>query len=422
MPWTRPAFSTPDACIKNSDVKTELAADIEQTAAGQRADAILRSCVHCGFCNATCPTYQLLGDELDGPRGRIYQIKQVLEGKPATHVLQTHLDRCLTCRACETTCPSGVQYHELLDIGRDLVEQAVTRSLPQRLLRRLILFAFGATGRARLLFGSARLLRPLLPAGLRRRIPTGQRQHRALPVDGPRRMLLLDGCVQPAAEPGINDAARVVFGRLGIRLETVAQAGCCGTLHHHLGATASALDKARANIDAWWPAIEQGSEAIVITASGCAPMVKDYGGMLAGDRAYAARAARVSELARDVSEVLAQEDLSAFKTADAPRIAFHSPCSLQHGQQLNGVVEGLLTRLGYSLVPVRDAHLCCGSAGTYAIFQPRLSRQLRERKLEALQDRRPEAIATANIGCLLHLQAEAEVPVRHWLELLAAKT
>ncbi len=400
-------------------MRTDLTAGFRHTTTGQRAEGILRSCVHCGFCNATCPTYQLLGDELDGPRGRIYQIKQVLEGKPATAVLQTHLDRCLTCRACETTCPSGVQYHMLLDIGRELAERTVPRSLPQRLLRGLILFAFGETKRARLLFGTARLIRPLLPGKLRRRIPLAKPLAHPQATNSLRRMLLLDGCVQPAAAPQINDAARVVFSRLGIDLQTAAQAGCCGTLHHHLGASDAGLNKARANIDAWWPAIEQGSEAIVITASGCAPMIKDYGELLAGDPAYAARAARVSALAKDVSEVLDKEDLSALKPARPRRIAFHSPCSLQHGQQLNGVVEGLLTRLGYSLVPVRDAHLCCGSAGTYSIFQPTLSNELRTRKLDALQDKQPESIATANIGCLLHLQAEAGIPITHWLELLA---
>jgi glycolate oxidase iron-sulfur subunit len=403
-------------------MQTELSERYKNTTAGQRADAVLSSCVHCGFCNATCPTYLILGDELDGPRGRIYQIKQVLEGAPVSTVLQTHLDRCLTCRACETTCPSGVQYHTLLDIGRELVEEAVPRPPLQRLLRRLLLFTLGDTGRARLLFGAARLARPLLPAGLRRRIPLATRLPRPPQTPaGARRMLLLDGCVQPAAAPQINAAARLLFARLGIDLQTAARAGCCGTLHQHLGAGQTALDKARANIDAWWPAIEQGSEAIVITASGCAPMIKDYGELLAEDPAYAARAARVSALAKDVGEVLGEEDLSAFKaSARAPRVAFHSPCSLQHGQQLDGVVEGLLTRLGYTLVPVRDAHLCCGSAGTYSIFQPTLSKQLLERKLDALQAGHPDAIATANIGCLLHLQTEAGVPVTHWLELLAS--
>jgi glycolate oxidase iron-sulfur subunit len=400
-------------------VKTDLTASFRDTAAGQRADRILRNCVHCGFCNATCPTYQLLGDELDGPRGRIYQIKQVLEGQPATPVLQTHLDRCLTCRACETTCPSGVEYHKLLDIGRELVDQSVPRPLPQRLVNRLILFSFGETSRARLLFGAARLLRPLLPTRLRRKIPVVRRLPHGQNIHASRHMLLLEGCVQPAAAPQINDAARILFGRLGIELQTVAQAGCCGTLHHHLGASAAGLNKARANIDAWWPAIERGSEAIIVTASGCAPMIKDYGQLLAGDPVYAPRAARVSALAKDVSEVLDKEDLSALRPAKPQRIAFHSPCSLQHAQQLNGMVEGLLTRLGYTLVPVKDGHLCCGSAGTYSILQPALANRLRTGKLNALQAKRPECIATANIGCLLHLQAEAEVPVRHWLELLA---
>jgi glycolate dehydrogenase iron-sulfur subunit len=400
-------------------VKTSITASFSDTTSGRRADSILRSCVHCGFCNATCPTYQLLGDELDGPRGRIYQIKQVLEGQPATAVLQTHLDRCLTCRSCETTCPSGVEYHRLLDIGRELLEKQVPRPLHQRLLRAMVMFAFGETRRARLLFGAARLLRPLLPAGLRRRIPVAGRLPAPPAATGARRMLLLDGCVQPAAAPQINAAARILFNRLGIELQTAAQAGCCGSLHHHLGAVEAALDKARANIDAWWPAVEQGCEAIVITASGCAPLVKEYGELLATDPAYAERAARVSALARDVSEVIAGEDLSALKPDTTPRIAFHSPCTLQHGQQLDGVVEDILARLGYSLVPVRDAHLCCGSAGTYSIFQPALSGRLRTQKLSALQDKQPEQIATANIGCLLHLQAESQVPVRHWVELVA---
>jgi len=401
-------------------LKTELTAAFGNSPLGLRADPVLRSCVHCGFCNATCPTYQLLGDELDGPRGRIYQIKQVLEGGPATTTLQTHLDRCLTCRACETTCPSGVEYHKLLDIGRELVEQRVPRPAVQRLLRRLLLFALSETSRARLLFGTARVLRPLLPAGLRRKIPVAKRLHHSPRVHAGRCMLLLDGCVQPAAMPQINDAARLLFDKLGIALETVTQAGCCGALHHHLGDSQRGLDKARANIDAWWPAIEQGAEAIVITASGCAPMVKSYGEWLASDPDYAARAARVSALTRDVSELLGSEDLTAIKPTKTRRIAFHSPCSLQHGQKLNGMVEALLTRLGYTLVPVRDAHLCCGSAGTYSILQADIADQLRTRKLHALQEKQPELIATANIGCLMHLQAASSVPVEHWLEVLAS--
>ncbi|VAW71516.1 Glycolate dehydrogenase, iron-sulfur subunit GlcF [hydrothermal vent metagenome] len=398
-------------------MKTELTQTHLNSARGQRADNILRSCVHCGFCNATCPTYQLLGDELDGPRGRIYQIKQLLEGQPATHSMQTHLDRCLTCRACETTCPSGVDYHSLLDIGRELVDEQLPRSLPQKFLRRALVFFLGNTQRAKLLFGTARLFRPLLPSGLKHKIPTVGRIPRIRSDTHTRRMLLLDGCVQPAAAPQINAAARLVFDKLGIELHTAGQVGCCGALQHHLDDAQGGLDKARANINAWWPAIEAGCEAIVITASGCAPMVKDYASLLADDPMYAERAVQVSKLAKDVSEVLSTEDLGAFSPREVQRIAFHSPCTLQHGQQLNGCVETLLTNLGFKLVDVKDAHLCCGSAGTYSILQAKLSNRLREQKLGALQEKQPELIATANIGCLLHLQQGTDIPVVHWLEL-----
>lgn len=399
-------------------MKTELTQAYLDSAVGQRADSILRSCVHCGFCNATCPTYQLLGDELDGPRGRIYQIKQVLEGQQATRSLQTHLDRCLTCRACETTCPSGVDYHSLLDIGRELVEEQVPRPLQQTLLRRALVFALSHAQRAKLLFGTARLFRPLLPTSLKNKIPKKKRLSSSSAVTHTRRMLLLDGCVQPAAAPQINDAARIVFDKLGIELQTIAQAGCCGALQHHLGDSRGGLDKARANIDVWWPAIEAGAEAIVITASGCAPMIKDYGNLLIDDVVYAERAAAISNLAKDVSEIVSAESVDALPSVAGQRIAFHSPCTLQHGQQLSGVVESLLTRLGFKLVMVKDAHLCCGSAGTYSIFQPELSKQLLENKLDALQNKQPELITTANIGCLLHLQQAADVPVKHWLELI----
>ncbi len=403
-------------------MKTELTQVYLDSARGQRADSILRSCVHCGFCNATCPTYQLLGDELDGPRGRIYQIKQLLEGQPATTSIQTHLDRCLTCRACETTCPSGVDYHSLLDIGRELVEEQVPRPLQQTLLRRALIFVLSDTPRAKLLFGLARLFRPLLPPGLKRKIPQAEHLSRPLTHSHARRMLLLDGCTQPAAAPQINAAARLVFDKLGIELHSASEAGCCGALQHHLGDTRGGLGKARANIDAWWPAIEAGTEAIVITASGCAPMVKDYASLLSNDPVYAERAVRVSALAKDVSEVLSSEDLSLFSGRQARRIAFHSPCTLQHGQRLNGKVEALLASLGFKLVTVKDAHLCCGSAGTYSILQSKLSNQLREHKLNALQHKQPELIATANIGCLLHLQQGTDTPVTHWLELLADQT
>ncbi len=401
-------------------MQTRLSDTYRDTPLGQAADQVLRSCVHCGFCNATCPTYQLLGDELDGPRGRIYQIKQILEGAEATASIQQHLDRCLTCRACETTCPSGVEYHKLLDIGRELVEQQVPRPFLQRNYRRLLQSTFGNTRRVALLLFFARLFRPLLPAQLKKRIPLARTVRMPASQARARTMLLLDGCVQPAASPQINNSAIAVLDRLAINLRIIPAAGCCGALHQHLSDSAAARQRARANIDAWWPYVQQGAEAIVITASGCAPMVKDYGHLLAGDTQYAQRAAHIGAMTRDISEVLRCEDLGGLKTESAGRIAFHSPCSLQHAQQLDGVVEAVLKAVGYTLVPVRDAHLCCGSAGTYSILQPELAKRLRSRKLESLQEKRPELIATANIGCLLHLQQNAEVPVRHWIELLAS--
>jgi len=401
-------------------MQTRLADIYRGSPLGQEADKVLRSCVHCGFCNATCPTYQLLGDELDGPRGRIYQIKQILEGAEATTSIQQHLDRCLTCRACETTCPSGVEYHKLLDIGRELVEQQVPRPVLQRSYRRLLQYTFGETRRVSLLLFFARLFRPLLPARLRKRVPLATKIPLPPVRSHARAMLLLDGCVQPAASPQINSSAIQVFDRLGISLRSIPAAGCCGALHQHLSDSDAARHRACANIDAWWPSVQRGAEALVVTASGCAPMIKDYGRLLAGDEQYAQRAARISAMTRDISEVLSKEDLSGLKAESTGRIAFHSPCSLQHAQQLDGVVEALLKAVGYTLVPVRDAHLCCGSAGTYSILQPKLAEGLRSRKLESLQEKRPELIATANIGCLLHLQQAAEVPVRHWIELLAS--
>lgn len=389
------------------------------TAAGREADAILRACVHCGFCTATCPTYQLLGDELDGPRGRIYQIMQVLEGEAPTRITQGHLDRCLSCRSCETTCPSGVRYARLVDIGRHLVAQQVARPWSERLLRSALVRVAAYPRRIGALLGLGRWVRPLLPAALAAKVPR-RRPAGAWPAPrGRRRVLVLAGCVQSVATPLTNAATARILDALGVDLIRSPQAGCCGALAYHLDARREGLDAMRRNIDAWWPQIEAGAEAILITASACATTVKEYGELLRDDPAYAARAARVAALARDPAEWLAAADLSPLGTpGHGRRVAFHAPCSLQHGQQIRGVVESILTRLGFVLTQVPEAHLCCGSAGTYSLTQPVIAGQLRANKVAALESGAPDLIATANIGCQLHLEGASRVPVVHWLELL----
>jgi glycolate oxidase iron-sulfur subunit len=402
-------------------MQTALPKTLLDTPAGREADEVLRNCVHCGFCNATCPTYQLTGDELDGPRGRIYLIKQLLEGRRASTRTQLHLDRCLTCRACESTCPSGVDYHHLLDTGRELIERQVGRAPGGYLLRRLLRLVLTSPPTFTFLVRLGQSMRPLLPAPLRRLVPAHPPSLPPLPAhQHRRRMLLLEGCVQPALAPQINRSTRRVLDALGITAISPAASGCCGAVSHHLGAVEEARDFMRRNIDAWWDDISAGAEAIVITASGCAPQVKEYGRLLAHDPDYAEKAARISALARDLGEVLACEPLEGrLRTpTGTAKIAFHSPCTLQHGQRLDGVVEKLLTHAGFELTAVADAHLCCGSAGTYSLLQPALSRQLRDNKLAALQQPEPALIATANIGCLTHLAGGARVPVRHWIELL----
>jgi glycolate oxidase iron-sulfur subunit len=401
-------------------MQTNLTEAFLATPQGREAESILRTCVHCGFCTATCPTYQLLGDELDGPRGRIYLMKQLLEGQEVTTKTQGHLDRCLTCRSCETTCPSGVSYGRLIDIGRELVEERVQRPALLRIKRTLLRKVLPFPKRFSALLGLGRAVRPLLPKPLANKIPPRQQGMTfTLVPSATRTMLVLDGCAQSSATPNTNQAAANLLGKFGIRLISAPDAGCCGAVSQHLAAADEAQTFIRRNIDAWWPYVHKGAEAVIVSASGCGVMVKDYGHLLADDPDYAEKAARISELAKDLSEVVRTLDLSRINIEGLPKkIAFHSPCTLQHGQQLSGVVEEILTRAGFELLPVADSHLCCGSAGTYSILQPELSRKLLSNKLESLQSRQPELITTANIGCQLHLGTEARVPVLHWVELL----
>jgi len=400
-------------------MQTALPEQLLATPDGEEANRILRSCVHCGFCTATCPTYQLTGDELDGPRGRIYLIKQFLEGNAASHITQLHLDRCLSCRSCETTCPSGVNYHRLLDIGRNRLGASVDRSLLQRLIFRLLNLILPYPNRFGLLLRSGQVVRPLLPSSIKNKIPPRIPAQTRPTGTHTRRMLLLEGCAQPAAAPKTNSATVRVLNRLGITLISPEQQGCCGAVSYHLTEEEAALNFMRRNIDAWWPHLQAGAEAVLITASGCGSMVKEYGHLLRNDPDYAEKARRVSELTFDLVEVLAREDLKRLKLKiETQPVGYHSPCSLQHGQQLAGEVESLLRRLGFELTPVADSHLCCGSAGTYSILQPTISTQLLRNKLNALQAGGPALIATANIGCQLHLQTAAKVPVRHWIELV----
>lgn len=402
-------------------MQTNLADFIRDTHEGQEADAILRKCVHCGFCTATCPTYQLLGDELDGPRGRIYLIKQVLEGKPATEKTQLHLDRCLTCRNCESTCPSGVQYGRLVDIGRNIVEKQVKRPFAQQLVRTAL--KEGLPNKA--LFEPAmkvgQLVRPLLPGVLKNKVPEPRPAGVWPKRTHARQMLMLDGCVQPAMSPNINTSTARVLDALGVQVIVAPKAGCCGAIRFHMNDQEGGLDDMRRNVDAWWPYVESGVEAIVMNASGCGVTVKEYGHLLAGDPAYAARAKRISELTKDLSEIMpAFEKELEQKLAGKlkKRVAYHPPCTLQHGQQIRGKVEGVLKACGVDVKLCADSHLCCGSAGTYSVTQPELSYKLRDNKLKNLQATDPEMIVSANIGCLTHLQSGTDTPVRHWIELI----
>ena len=401
-------------------MQTTIAPELVDDPRAIAAEKVLRKCVHCGFCLATCPTYNLVGDELDSPRGRIYLIKQVVEGETPTATTQSHLDRCLTCRNCETTCPSGVEYGQLIDQGRALVEETVERPFMQRLKRGLILQVLPYASRVGPLVKLGQLFKPLLPGAIGSSVPARQTVEVTPLATHERKMLVLDGCVQPSMAPATNVAAARVLDALGIELVSLASAGCCGAVSFHLNDQDDARNFMRRNIDAWWPAIEAGAEAIITTASGCGLMVKDYGHVLSDDPVYKDKALRVSELCKDIIEVLGAEDLSAFHQSAASfgRVAFHPPCTLQHGQKLPLQTETLLRKLGFTLTAVPDSHLCCGSAGTYSIFQPELSHQLRDNKVRSLLSGEPDIIATANIGCQLHIQSGSGRQVLHWVELV----
>jgi glycolate oxidase iron-sulfur subunit len=403
-------------------MQTNLADFIKDTPEGKEAEAILRACVHCGFCTATCPTYQLLGDELDGPRGRIYLIKEVLEGNEPTEKTQLHLDRCLTCRNCETTCPSGVQYGRLVDIGRKIVEDKVPRRLPDRLLRTSLKEGLSRKGLFTLAMKTGQMLRPLLPKALKNKVPARENAGQRPTRSHARKMILLDGCVQPAMAPNINAATARVFDALGVQLIVAAKEGCCGAIRFHLNDHDAALDDMRRNIDAWWPHVEAGAEAIVMTASGCGSTVKDYGHLLARDPDYADKAKRISELTKDLSEILPafEEQLHQLVGKIERRVAYHPPCTLQHGQKIRGAAERILGGLGVEVKLCQDSHLCCGSAGTYSVLHPQIATQLRDNKIAKLELTQPDMIASANIGCITHLQSGTALPVMHWIELIDA--
>jgi glycolate oxidase iron-sulfur subunit len=402
-------------------MQTNLVQQFANTAEGQEAESILRACVHCGFCTATCPTYQELNDERDGPRGRIYLMKMFLEGEAVTEKTREHLDRCLTCRSCETTCPSGVQYGRLVDISRNFMEKEMPRPPQQRWIR----WALGRFIPNRRLFGfflrMGQFFKPILPGALGAKVPPKKKASPWPTASHDRIVLALAGCAQPSATPNTNAAAARVLDRLGITMVEAPEAGCCGAVNHHLSEHEVALNAMRRNIDAWWPAIDAGAESIVMTASGCGAMVQDYGHLLKDDPVYADKAQKVSELCTDIGAFLLQQDLSKLKvSSNAGKVAFHCPCTLQHAMKQNGVVDQVLRKAGVELAQTKDKHICCGSAGTYSILQPELSQRLLKNKLAALTVDNPDRIVTANIGCQMHLETKSKVPVQHWIELLDA--
>jgi len=411
---------------------TQLADWIKDTPDGKAADAILRKCVHCGFCTATCPTYQILGDELDSPRGRIYLIKQVLEGKQVTRKTQQHLDRCLTCRNCETTCPSGVKYGQLIDIGRKIVDERVERPMAEKLTLESLKMLM--TNRPMFTAGMAmgKAVRGILPESIRKKVPAKRATLPFANTAHTRKVILLKGCVQPAMMPSIDSATSVILNALGIQSMVVQESGCCGAVKFHLNDHAGGLAQMKTNIDAWYSLLQSGeAEALVMNASGCGVTVREYAHHFENDKEYAAKAKLVSDKTLDIGEFITRQNADGLARLETKvkaaieqqripgTIAFHPPCTLQHGQQIKGVIENVLTTLGFKLTPVADSHLCCGSAGTYSVLQPELSKELKKRKLANLMAGKPQAIASANIGCLGHLESDATVDVRHWVEWVA---
>lgn len=404
---------------------TELHSDLVNNPKAQKAKNIIEACVHCGFCTATCPTYQHFNDERDGPRGRIYLIKQLLETNQATDKTQIHLDRCLTCRSCETTCPSGVQYGRLLDIGKEMVEEPLTRGMMDRLSRWMLRKILPHPQRFKFFLNIGLFFKPMMvgPLGMfAKKIPAKQQQIAWPSNNHPRRMLVLAGCVQSVVTPNTNQSTARVLDQLGITLIEAATAGCCGAVDYHLGMHNDGLNAMRRNIDAWWPAVEAGAEAIVMTASGCGVMVEEYGELFANDSIYAEKAKRISELTKDISQIIENEDLTQLNL-DADKLAtqktaVHCPCTLQHGMQLPNNVDQILAQIGVSLTPTKERHMCCGSAGTYSVLQAKTADQLLNKKITGLMIENPQQIVTSNVGCQLHLNSKSAVPVKHWIELL----
>ena len=401
-------------------MRAKFSNEVLASPSGAEMTSIMRACVHCGFCNATCPTYQIEGNELDGPRGRIYLIKSMLEDASVSKSTQVHLDRCLTCRSCETTCPSGVRYSRLLELARPMLETKVRRRLWDRLQRRLIRLVIPYPARFAALMTVARIFKPLMPRALGELVPAAPvKTSDPQPVAHSRQMVLLDGCVQQSAAPSINAAARDIFNQLEIQLRSFPNSGCCGAVSYHLGEVAEAQRYAKNNIDAWTDALKAGAEAIVSTSTGCAIMLKEYGDLLSEDPIYAERAKKIADIVRDPSEVIDPDALSRlYRTQSPPRIAFHAPCTMQHGMGVAAKAEDCLRAVGFELTNVPDEHLCCGSAGSYSILQPGLANRLLDQKLTALESDAPTKIATANIGCQMHLQRRSGPEVLHWLELI----